>query len=254
MKRLGLSFAALAAAGFCAAATAADAPAPVAKWMAMETTHYVWRKGAGAYTFVIEDDRSGVGSGDETSPRLKVVTPDGHATIAAAELGWTTLGEDESLAPLVADNLVRSKYLYVTAKLANARGEPALIVFGSPGGDDPGAIRVIMLDAKGAPRIVLAEESFDLAEIGDLDGDGVPEVAGYRTFAQMFNDCVKTYDPASVFKLTPARDRLVYDEALTRKYMAAHGMEWAGPKVREDVGVSVCGKTVGRVVPKPSAD
>ena len=241
--------------GLCGAAIAANGTPPTGpKWHALETTHYVWRKGAAPYTFVIEDDVSGIGQGDETSPRLTITAPSGKTTVVAAELGWTTLTEDESLAPLVRDNLVRSKYLYLTPKLTSAAGEPALIVFGSPGGSDPGAIRILMLDAPGAPRIVLSEDTFALDAIADLDHDGVPEVIGYRSFSQMFNDCLKTYDPVSVFTFTPARDKLVYDEALSRRYMAARHLEWAGPTVREDVGVVTCGKNRGHIAKPPPVE
>ena len=82
----------------------------------------------------------------------------------------------------MADNLIRSKYLYLSPKLRGADGAPALFVFGTPMGDDPGAFRVILLDAKGAPHIALAEDTFDLSEIKDLNGDGVPEIAGHRTY------------------------------------------------------------------------
>jgi len=234
------------------AARAADA-APVSKWGAMETTHFVWRKGTAPYTFIIEDDRSNVGQGDETSPRLKIVGPDGKALVVAAEFGFTTTNDDPDLAKLVRDNLIHSKYLYVTPKLRNAAGEPALIVFGLPGGSDPGALRIVMLDAKGAPRVVLAEDTLDLAGIADLDRDGVPEVIGYRSLSQMFDDCLKTYDPPSVFRFaSPARGRLVYAEVLSKRYAEAHGLEWAGPKTREDVGVVTCGANRGHIAKPPA--
>ncbi len=223
------------------------APATAQKWVVIETSHYVWRANGAPYTFLIEEYLGNLESGYETSPRLKIVGPGGKATVIAAEPGFTTI-DNTDLSKLTHDNLVHSHYLYLTRKLTGAATEPALIVFGGPISSDPGGIRIVMLDKGGAPRVVLAEDSFDLIEIIDLDHDGVPEVVGQRSSSQLFNDCVKTYDPVSVFKFTPVRDRLVYSEALSRHYMKAHGLEWAGPKMREDIGVSLCVLNKGKIV------
>ncbi|HTT99454.1 MAG TPA: hypothetical protein VMF58_15505 [Rhizomicrobium sp.] len=227
-------------------AFASDA-VPAKKWVAIEASHYAWHKGAAPYTFAVEE---GHGRGNETSPRLDIVDPSGKSVTVAAGGGWTTLTGDQMLAPPVRDNLLHSNYLFLTAKLANAAGEPMLFVFGQPDASESGAMRVIALDPKGVPRVVLAEGTYRLMALEDLDHDGENEVIGARTLSQSSGACTKSYDPISVFKLTATRDRLVYSKALSRIYMEAHRMEWAGPKAREDIDVSTCGTNKGRIVPK----
>lgn len=202
------------------------------------------------YTFIIEQDHPDTPA-EEGTARLRVIAPGGAETVYEIEDGVFPILEG-GLAPPVGDNLLRSKYLYLAPKLANARGEPALVVFGGAFASDPAAIRILALNATGAPYVLLSEETFWLAAIKDLDGDGVPEVVGYRSLSQTWNDCVKTYDPVSVFKFNAARDRLEYSEPLSRAYMKARGEEWAGPKVREDVGVSTCGANKGHIVKPPT--
>lgn len=255
MSRVPLAAGLAIAALFGSLATLA-APVPsgitAPRWHPIETTRYAWRKDAAPYTFIIEEDRPGAGHDDENSPRLRIDVPGRGEVIYTIPDGWYSIAEQgENLQPPVADNLIHSKYLYLAPKLTNARGEPALLLFGGAFASDPAAIRILALNAAGVSYVLLSEETFDLAEIKDIDGDGVAEVVGYRSLSQTFNDCVKTYDPVSVFRFNAARDKLVYSEALSRKYMEAHDAAWAGAGAREDVGVSMCGANKGHIVKPP---
>jgi hypothetical protein len=227
----------VAAAALSAGAAAGATPAPA--WHPLETTHI------GAYTLTVESE-----DGVDNSPRLVIAAPGGRTIVVSLNGGLASVKDAMSTKSLAAQNQLHSNYLYASAVLRDrASGDRLVVVFGAPEDPDPWAIRVLALAANGQVQTLLSDDAFELTAVADLNKDGVPELVGRPSYAQMDNRCVATYDPQAVYRLVG--DRYVYDEALSKTYNLAHRYVWAGPHSREDVGVDLCNKPGPKLVPAP---
>ena len=206
-----------------------------------------WHPGFPAYIFRFEEvfdtatDVTGLALRIERSglPDRQVSVPGGLVPITDA------VGDSFS----TADNLVRSRYLYLTARLRGAGNTPMLLVFGQAFASDPGSLVVLALNSSGQPVEVLRHATFEPTALEDLDGDGVPELIGKRSLSQTWGKCFTTYDPYAVYRLTgTAQPHAVYDIALSRAYNLAHYAGWAGPNGSEAYAVVTCGGGRPRVM------
>ncbi len=227
------------------AAAAHDMPPLHNSWHAIETARFAWRSGASAYKFIVEE-----GPGDR---RLRIIDPDGAVHIISVEGGFVTIVDGLAEPALANDNLLKSKYAYLSPKLRNARNEPLLIGFGWAFASDPGSIRVIGLDARGIPRVIFSDDTFRLFAIGDLDGRGRPDLIGIRSVSESVNGCVRTYDPFSVLRFA-TNGRLRYSLSLSKAYNLAHYYGWAGPKYRDDIVVVTCPNAPARIMDSKRAE
>jgi len=228
----------------------ASVRSPARTWLPVERSAYAWRAGTAPYQFIVEALRGD--SSDDEHRRLRIAVPGHDAVVIAPSEGlgrlFDSLGLGAMDRPLLAGNLVKSNYAFLSGALRSARGEPLLLVFGF-GGEDPSSLQVFALDAKGVPTPVFEAESFYPVAFTDLDGDGQREMVGLHSFAQAYGSCQKTYDPYDVYR-APARagDSMRYDSALSEDYTRKELGGWAGRKTREDVAVVECDTRHPRVV------
>ncbi len=214
----------------------------------IEAQAFAWLSGRAPYGLRIEgkpDNEAGL-------PTLRVAGLDGPPLVVRAEGGLVPYAE--GLLPPLASHpgqTLASRYVYSSASLRDREGRPLIVVFGYAFASDPGAIRVVGLDSARRPRVLLADETFALADVRDLDGDGVPELIGRRSLSQTSGECRATYDPYAVYRLGASGElRFRYSERLSRKYNLGHYV-WAGPRAREDIAVSGCGRPPKIVRPRP---
>ena len=193
--------------------------------------------------------------GDEDSPRLTVAASydvkggdGGYALQITREGGLETLKVALAEQDGLPANGLTSAYLYAPGPVDPA-GPRYFMVFGRAFASDPGGITVIHAGAKGATTL-LSDDTFLLEAIADLDHDGLPELIGHRSLSQSFNDCMATYDPYTVYRQATPTGAFKAAPKLSRSYTLAQGYPWAGPKAREDIGVSHCG-THGLTLMKP---
>ena len=104
----------------------------------IETERFVWRHGAPAYAFTVEANPPAADSETPVSPRLLFRDPLGSTVTIQVDGGLVPIADGVLNHALIADNLIRSKYLYFSPKLRDSRGEPMLVVFGWAFGSDPG--------------------------------------------------------------------------------------------------------------------
>jgi hypothetical protein len=217
---------------------AGAAPKPSAGAL-VESSAFTWSPGRSPYDLRIEG-RPDIDAGH---PVLRIVGPGGERLVVKAGGGLVPYAEG-LLDPIASHSgqAVKSRYVYANAALRDRQGQPMVAVFGYAFASDPGAVRVIGLDGAGRPRVLLRQETFALAEVRDLDGDGVAELIGRRRLSQTSGECRTTYDPFAVYRLDagPAA-RFRYSEGLSRRYNLAHYV-WAGPAAHEDIAVASCGK------------
>jgi hypothetical protein len=208
-------------------------------WLARETVHYA------GYSLIIQDTQGTPVEDD--FPRLKIVGPRGASLVVSSEGGLVPLAEglimDKSL---MRDNKLASAVLYASPHFKDAAGAPFVIVLGRAYASDPGSIRVIALKADGVPTLAFSSETFEPSAIADLDNDGTFELIGRPSYSQSSSNCLKTYDPFAVYRVS--NSSLRYSEALSRRYNIAHYYGWAGPKAREDVVVVLCGQQRGKIM------
>ena len=101
---------------------------------------------------------------------------------------------------------------------------------------DPERLHVIGLDV-GDPKL-LFNQIFHLAQLDDLDGDGMKEMVGLPCFSQSWSDNLLTYDPLHVYKLeTTPKPELKLSLPLSQDYNLKHYYGWAGPDCSEDLAV-----------------
>lgn len=215
-------------------------PAPQAqsaKWAPVETTTFHWLTGGSPYTLILEESTSE----DAADVRLRIKVPGRRDFTLSVPGGIVKLTEGPLDQKLVADNLLKSAYLYLTPKLKGIAGRPMLVVFGWAYGSDPGSLHVLSLDQTGYPVDVFSSDTFELEALTDLDGDATSEIVGVHCLSQLFGTCFSTYDPYSVYRLPRSGvGKTTLSLALSRKYNLKHYYGWAGPDCREDTVIILC--------------
>lgn len=153
---------------------------------------------------------------------------------------------------LTADNLIRSEYLYLSPGLRNPQGQPALLFAGWAYASDPGSFCILWPSEDGRPHVVLQADTFELAHIVDLDGDGRPELVGWTSDSEELGKGLETYDPSSVYRIKG--DRAVYDLDLSKRYNLDHYV-WLDAKGPRDAYLVVTNAPDGkyRLLPEQEA-
>ena len=208
------------------------------QWRPVHTARVHWQEGTALYTLAIETPAD---TASVEEQRLRIRIPGRRDYVLRGDEGGFVSSVQATLnSSLVADNLARSPYFYLSPNLRGVRGTPMLVVFGWAFASDPGSIHIIALDSMGYPIEVFHDSTFLLTALVDLDADGRAEIIGKRTLSQCggCDDC--SYDPYSVYHLpNPPHHRARYDLALSRSYNLAHYV-WAGPSPTESLEVNVC--------------
>src|SRR4051812_14945577 len=158
--------------------------------------------------------------------RLAIIR-DGRRTIIPIEGGLAATPR--------AGNRLHSKFVYAAKPMPSNM----VILSGYTFDTGPGAMRIIRLGA--TPEQIFSEEHYYLEDVRTgVDGRSLL-VIGKRTFPEMANRCISTYDPYSVFKLGDlVKGRFQYSLALSKQYNLAHYAGWAGPVSSEKSFVNIC--------------
>ena len=217
-------------------------------WKPLESVRYIWRRNQPAYQFAVEET-------PRAPPRLRIQDPYGGALTITLDGGVVPIAQgvlnDHAL---IAGNLIKSKYIYISRKLRNVRGEPMLIIFGWGYASDPGSIRIISLNSNGAPHILFSSQTFLLTGIVSLKHGRDLEIIGLRSMSQQ-SGCLETYNPYIVYRLSlPRGTTFTYSEASSRKYNNNHYFGWDGPKATQRIAVVLCKRGHGRILPWTEAE
>jgi hypothetical protein len=171
--------------------------------------------------------------------RIRICVPGQKEFILENRDGWVKYASKEaSILPdlLKKRNAVSSQY--VLALNATTDGRILLFLLGYSYASSPGSLDVIELSQAGQPRIVLHRKELGLADVRDLDSDGVAEIVGFPCMSQEFGNGLLTYDPLNVYKLATTTDgdaRLSIP--LSKIYNLEHYYGWAGARCSEDFAV-----------------
>lgn len=208
-------------------------------WKVVERTAIAWRAGATPYEVLIEE-RAAPSPDADPMHRVSVRVPGRKDFTVVDDRGpgpyvpvrEALRGGNQALIPPTLGDSARVLVL----PLHGAGGSTVFAVFGWSYASDPGELTLVGFDATGYPRPLFRKE-FLLTDVTDLDGDGTPELVGFPSLVQAFRECLTTYDPYAVYRLSTGKLR--YDLALSRRYNEAHYV-WAGAKASEEIEVDKC--------------
>lgn len=134
-------------------------------------------------------------------------------------------------------NLAASKYAYVLSPSTTGKLRPLLFLVSPQYASDPETLYVFALDSSGRPQLIL-RTLLHPVEFGDLDGDGVAEIAGLPCFSQGWGEGFLTYDPFHVYQLSSSPEpELKLSLQLSQSYNLKHYYGWAGPECSEKLAV-----------------
>jgi hypothetical protein len=213
----------------------AIAPAQT-KWQNVSAFQFDW-DGHRDVNVLLEKPSEWNDPGDFTRIRIRV--PGQKEFVLTNQNGWVRYAsESASMMPdlMKKRSLTPSKYLLAVGAAHDAR--TLLFLFGYSYASSPGSLDVLEISQFGQPHVVLHREEFGLAEVRDLDGDGVAEVVGFPCLSQEFGDGLLTYDPLNVYKLDATKGvQARLSIPLSKTYNLAHYYGWAGPKCSESFAV-----------------
>ncbi len=207
------------------------------QWKRVETLRYDWAAAGKPATFILEIPSSYDGGGEFT--RVRILTPGHPEFVLLDEDGLTNLKDTCEYKKKVGlckkPNLASSDRLFFS-RLPS--GRTLLFVFGWAYASSPGSFHALALDSKGMPHEILSLKEFDLDDMIDVDGDGIPEFVGKKCFSQEWGNHLLTYDPYSVYKLPSSpSEAATYSLDLSKLYNLKNYYGWAGRDCREDVAV-----------------
>lgn len=203
-----------------------------ANWKPIETTRWEWGQADRPHTLILETQ------GDEA--RLRIETFDLPDFVLPIANGVARLDNEIVNQELIADNLMKSSYFYLSPKLRDQSGRPMLLVFNNAIASDPGGVHIVALNRKNLPLVVFSSAAFELSAITDIDHDKRPEVVGVHCRSQLWGTCFSTYDPYSVYRFSNRSGKAVLSVPLSRKYNLKHYYGWAGPGCSEEIAVVLC--------------
>ncbi len=207
------------------------------RWKAVETLHYDWAGPGKPATLILEIPSDYDAGGEFT--RVRILTPGNPEFVLVDEDGLTNFRrytcQFSELVVCKTRNLVFSERVFFY-RLPS--GQILVFLFGWGYASSPGSFHVVALDARGMPHEILSLKEFDLYDLVDLDGDGIPEFVGKKCLSQEWGDHLLTYDPYSVYRI-PKESTVVasYSLELSKQYNLKNYYGWAGPDCREDVAV-----------------
>lgn len=233
-----------------------QSPALAGTWRTVESVEWRYR-GAALAAIVEETENPG-------TARLRIASAGQPDYVVSVEGGLVPL-RDSLLDPQLRSlNSVSASYVFLPRNLRTVDGVPVLIVTGWAFASDPGSFRALALDQKGRPYEVFASDTFDLAALADVDGDGLTEMVGYRRLSQEWGPtptCTKglgrflTYNPYAVYHLPrPVAGTATYSLELSRRYNLAHYYGWVGPEASEDWTVVLCAPVKPRIMKRADAE
>jgi len=252
------SYFALIAANTVMVAAGAAAPTPSAHgltWRTTESTLNDWRGDGSAYHFFVEEPAEVGSPGKADTRRVRIVAADGETWVITLPGGVVTIRDGLLDASIASDNQLASQYLYLTSTKAGTASTAILVIFGWAFASDPGGIRLLALDRAGRPEEVFHSDTFELAGLMDFDHDGILELIGKHSLAQVHGKCCETYDPYSVYRM-PNGERLhaTYSLELSKAYNLAHYYGWEGPRSREDIALVRCAPGGPRLMSSKDAE
>ena len=203
-----------------------------ANWQSIETTKLEWSQTDRPHTLILETR--------EDEYRLRIETHGRPDFVLPIANGVVPLNEQTVDQKLIADNLMKSAYFYLSPKLRDQSGRPMLLIFGEAIASDPGGLHIVALDRKDRPMVVFSSKTFALTAITDLDRDKRAEIVGLHCLSQLWGTCFSSYDPFSVYRLGNRSGKAVRSLPLSKKYNLKHYYGWAGPSCSEQISVVLC--------------
>jgi hypothetical protein len=170
--------------------------------------------------------------------RIRILIPGQKEFALKNASGWVGYtSKDASILPALRkrENLVNSHH--VLALDAN-HGRMLLFLLGYPYASSPGSLDVLELSDQGDPHVILHRKELGLADVRDLDADGLSEIIGFPCISQAFGNGLLTYDPLNVYTLAAASTGYAtLSIPLSKVYNEEHYYGWAGAKCSEDFAV-----------------
>ncbi len=221
---------------------------PAATWRRIETTKLIWRLGSTSLATI-------EANGGENSPHLLIQTAGNADFVLDLPGGLVHLSEGILSADLLKLNQSASLYIYV-AKNLKTKDETAIIaVTGWAYASDPGSIRFISVNASGKPYELFSSDTFELADLKDIDNDGLTEIIGKHALSQTWGRCFTTYDPFSVYHLPlHSEEKALHSLDLSKRYNLAHYYGWVGAEPSEDWAVVLCAPGGPKIVKAEDAE
>jgi len=210
----------------------ATAAKETVEWTAVEEFDFDWLgKGTPAH-FKLERH-----TGQQEPSRLTIQIKGHKDFVLSNDDGWVEYETDfqpQENFLKINKNLGTSKFV-LFLKVTNGL-PPFAFLTSLDYASDPERLHVIGLDV-GDPKL-LFNQIFHLAQLDDLDGDGMKEMVGLPCFSQSWSDNLLTYDPLHVYKLeTTPKPELKLSLPLSQDYNLKHYYGWAGPDCSEDLAV-----------------
>jgi hypothetical protein len=152
-------------------------------------------------------------------------------------------------------NAVPASYVFFPKAFVSS-GNVIAIVTGLAAASDPGSLHAIALNPGEVPSLVLAADMLALADVVDLDRDGVPEIVGKHSLSQIWGPpdkqdrlCFATYDPFAIYRVGRSmHEKATYSLALSELYNRKYYAGWVGPDSSEDWTVVRCGPGGPRIM------
>jgi hypothetical protein len=220
----------------------------VSNWRRIEVTHLIWRVGSTSLA-IIE------ANGGEDSAHLRIQTAGNSDFVLAVPGGLVNLSEGIMNADLLKLNTLASSYIFVAKNLKTNDGTTIIAVTGWAYASDPGSIRFISVNASGKPYELFSSDTFELADLKDIDNDGLIEIIGKHALSQKWGRCFTTYDPFSVYHIPLHSVEKVFRSLdLSKRYNLAHYYGWVGAEPSEDWAVVLCAPGGPKIVKAEEAE
>ena len=214
----------------------------------IEVIRLTWRPRSTSQA-IIEAD------GDRDSPRLRIQSA-GHADfVLSVPGGLVNLSDGMMNADLLRLNTVTASYIFAAKNLKIRDGTSIIAVTGLAYASDPGSIRFISVNATGKPYELFSSDTFELADLKDIDNDGLTEIIGKHALSQTWGRCFATYDPFSVYHLPfNSEEKAFPSVALSKRYILKHYYGWVGGEPSEAWTVVLCAPGGPKIVKAEEAE
>jgi hypothetical protein len=214
----------------------------------IEIIALIWRPGSTSQAIIEADN-------DKDSPRLRIQTT-GHADfVLSVPGGLVKLSDGIMKAALLKMNTASASYIYAAKNLKARDGTAIIALTGRAYASDPGSVRFISVNAAGKPYELYSSDTFELADLRDIDNDGLTEIIGKHALSQTWGRCFTTYDPFSVYHLSlNSEEKAFFSIALSKRYNLIHYYGWVGAEPSEDWAVVLCAPGGPKIVKADEAE
>lgn len=221
-------------------------------WKQVSEVRFDW-DGSRGVRITFEIPRTWNDPGEFT--RIHIDVPGQKPMSFTNESGWVKYtSKGASLRPALRQvhNFVQSDFALA---LRASKNRTLLFLFGYPYASSPGSLDVFGISESGEVRVVLHREELGLADLIDLDSDGVSEIVGYPCLSQLWGNGLSTYDPFNIYKLAPSKVvPATMSLPLSKSYNLMHYYGWAGPECSEDFAVVLHPPNGGKPIVMSSKD